>query len=106
MNTCAECGGTVALTTTAGRTASYRGMTGLKVPDDLAIPTCQGCRAEWLDGPMIDVLEAILAPQHAERASVTCAACHRVIVALEDHHGWCVEGLKQLAAAGDTRPAT
>lgn len=30
-----------------------------------------------------------------------CPACHRAIETIEDHHGWCVEGLREIAEEAD-----
>jgi hypothetical protein len=40
-------------------------------------------------------------PQAVADGANVCPACHGVIVELEDHHGWCVEGLRAVAAMGD-----
>jgi phage N-6-adenine-methyltransferase len=39
----------------------------------------------------------------APDAEPVCSACHQVIGAVEDHHGWCVEGLREIALAHDAR---
>ena len=49
---CSTCGeGEVSPLARPGRTARYKNMAALPIPDDLAIPTCGACGAEWIDRP-------------------------------------------------------
>ena len=47
---CAECGiGNVRPLKGEGRFARYKTMHRLEIPENLSIPTCDNCGAEWLD---------------------------------------------------------
>ncbi len=43
-----------------GRTVRYRNMTALPVPEDLPIPTCSRCHAEYIDAETATALEGAL----------------------------------------------
>ena len=47
---CPECGiGKIVPSKGPGRFARYKTMHKLEIPDDLLIPTCDNCGAEWID---------------------------------------------------------
>ncbi len=57
---CVECGvGTVRPLAIAGRRMPYWHLI-VEVPEDLLIPTCDHCKAEWIDGPTADALDRAL----------------------------------------------
>lgn len=59
---CAECGeGTVRPVAGPGRRASFHFVPNLPVPDDLAIPTCDHCGAEWFDQEAAATFDAAMA---------------------------------------------
>lgn len=51
---------TIRLRTRPGRTIQFRNMAGLPVPDEIRIPTCSRCHAEYLDAETTARLDAIL----------------------------------------------
>lgn len=58
---CPECGqGQIVPLARAGRTARHKNMPDLPVPADLAIPTCNVCSEEWIDGPTALALDRAL----------------------------------------------
>ena len=58
---CSTCGeGEVSPLARPGRTACYKNMAALPIPDDLAIPTCRACGAEWIDRPTAEAVDAAL----------------------------------------------
>lgn len=55
---CPDCGSErIRVVSGPGRRKTMAGVT-FEVPADLAIPTCPDCGAEWMDGPMTDVVNA------------------------------------------------
>ena len=57
---CRECGvGTIRPTSAAGRTQAHKGIR-LLIPDDLEIPTCDNCGAEWLTSEVADAIDEAL----------------------------------------------
>jgi hypothetical protein len=58
---CRECGeGMIRPLAKAGRRMPYRNMLALHVPATLAIPTCDSCGTEWIDGATAEALDAAL----------------------------------------------
>jgi hypothetical protein len=45
-------------------------------------------------------LDAELPEEQDVLIESVCPACHRVVKGAEDHHGWCVEGLRVVAEQG------
>ncbi len=65
---CSTCGkGEVYPFAQPGRTASYKNMAALPLPDDLAIPTCRACGTEWIDRPTAQALDKALERQYRKR---------------------------------------
>ena len=65
---CSTCGeGEVSPLALPGRTARYKNMAALPIPDDLAIPTCGACGAEWIDRPTAKAVDAALEREYQER---------------------------------------
>lgn len=58
ISTCYECGGEVRMVAVAGRRHPHRRGLEVLVPADLAIPTCQRCGGEYLDGAMCEAIDA------------------------------------------------
>lgn len=57
---CPECGtGKIVPTARPGRTARYRFLSDLPIPDDFEIPTCEQCGSEWIDGATAEALDAV-----------------------------------------------
>jgi hypothetical protein len=48
-----------------GRTLAYRTLPALLLPEDVALPSCSRCKAEFLDKPAREVLAALLAGLYA-----------------------------------------
>lgn len=70
---CPECGaGKVVSTARQGRTARYRSLRELPVPDDFEIPTCEQCGSEWIDGATAEAMDEALERVYREelRSSV------------------------------------
>lgn len=65
IESCAECGGSVAPVAMAGRTGAYRGRR-FPIPEDMQIPTCAGCGTEWVTPNIIDALDRIFEPLYAQ----------------------------------------
>lgn len=64
---CQECGqGTVRLLARPGRRTRHRNLTSLLVPEDLEIPTCDQCGAEWFDEATAKRVDAVLEPLYRE----------------------------------------
>jgi Helix-turn-helix domain len=58
---CGECGRReVEPRTAAGRMSPYKNFPALPVPDDLAIPTCRHCGAEWIGARDAELIDAAL----------------------------------------------
>ncbi len=65
---CPACGqGEVFPVTRPGRTARYRNMAALPLPEDLEIPTCDACGEEWIDRATAQVIDATLEREHQDR---------------------------------------
>ncbi len=65
---CVECGeGHVVPAATPGRTARYKTLPDLPVPDDLEIPTCDACGMEWIDRHAAEAVDAALEPIYQRR---------------------------------------
>lgn len=57
---CRACGkGVIRPLAVEGRTMAYKGVS-LPVPGDIAIPTCEACGEERLDGRLLDRLEDVM----------------------------------------------
>lgn len=65
---CAECGkGNVVPKTAPGRTAKYKTLAAVPVPDDLEIPTCDVCGMEWIDRTSAKAIDAALEPAYQQQ---------------------------------------
>jgi len=64
---CAECGGTIALRRTQGRTMRYKNVDGLPVPASLAIPTCKKCGTEWMNDTVAEAIDEAMDPVYRAR---------------------------------------
>jgi Helix-turn-helix len=65
---CPTCGnGEVVPVARPGRTARYKNMPALPVPEDLPIPTCLACGVEWIDRPTATTVDAALERQYQRR---------------------------------------
>jgi hypothetical protein len=64
---CYECGGEVKMVARSGRLRPYRRGLEVLVPASLAIPTCQQCGGEYLDGAMSDAIDAAAREQGLAR---------------------------------------
>ncbi len=66
--TCPTCGkGEVVPVARPGRTYRYKNMAALPLRDDVAIPTCRSCGAEWIDRPTAAVVDAALEREYQKR---------------------------------------
>lgn len=65
--TCGGCGNVLCLKQGLERLRSYRGEPNYQIPEDLVIPTCLKCGAEWLTDLQIDLLSQDLERQWRER---------------------------------------
>ncbi len=67
---CGECGKrAVEPLAVPGRTSPYKNFAALPLPDDLAIPTCANCGAEWIGARDADRIDAALENAAAEALS-------------------------------------
>jgi hypothetical protein len=67
---CAECGRReVERRAVMGRTSPYKNFPALPVPEDLAIPTCGNCGAEWIGARDAERIDAALAEAAADALS-------------------------------------
>lgn len=57
----------------------YRRLT-VPVPDDLCIPTCDGCNDQLIDGEMAELLDAVLEPIYQEELKKHPKEDFRIIV--------------------------
>jgi len=65
---CTTCGkGKVNPLAKAGRTATYKNMMGLVLPEDLAIPTCGSCGGQWIDRATALAMDEALEWQYQSR---------------------------------------
>ncbi len=68
---CSTCGeGEVFPLARPGRSARYKNMAALPIPDDLAIPTCRACGAEWIDRPTAQAVDAALERRYQEGVGI------------------------------------
>jgi len=63
LETCPACGGEVCLQGGAGRLRHYRDAV-LELPAEMLIPTCQLCGETWVDGVLVDRIDAALAQRY------------------------------------------
>lgn len=62
---CLECGvGRVVPVAKPGRFTSYKALVRVPVPDELAIPTCNGCGARWFDEEHARTFDEALEPEY------------------------------------------
>ncbi len=61
-------------TARAGRTARYRSLAGLPVPDDFEIPTCEQCGSEWVDGATAEAMDTVLERVYRQQLQSSVAA--------------------------------
>lgn len=78
---CIEChSGTVLAREGTGRTASYKGVDGLPIPDYVFIPTCNNCGARYVSPKLAATLDAYLGEAHkahlAARVATRPKACN------------------------------
>ncbi len=65
---CPVCGqGDVRPLARVGRTARYKNMAALPLPDDLEIPTCSTCGEEWIDRATALAVDTALEPEYQDR---------------------------------------
>ena len=65
---CPECGsGKITPQAQAGRTSRYRTLSGLPVPDDFEIPTCDQCGSEWIDAATAKAMDVVLEKRYREQ---------------------------------------
>ena len=65
---CVNCGeGEISPRTAPGRTASYKNMSGLELPESLPIPTCDACGEQWINRTTAQAMDAALEQQYQRR---------------------------------------
>ncbi len=71
---CAQCGtGDIAPMARPGRTARYKTVAALAIPEDLEIPTCEVCGAEWIDEKTAAAVDAALESAYQRRLRAMAA---------------------------------
>lgn len=67
---CVHCGeGEVRPLAGSKRTATYKNIPGLSLPEDLPIPTCSVCGEQWIDRTTAQAMDAALEQQYQSRLS-------------------------------------
>ncbi len=65
---CPACGkGEVRPAARAGRTARYKNMASLPLPEDLEVPTCAACGEEWIDRATAHAVDEALEREYQSR---------------------------------------
>jgi len=72
---CVECGkGKISPTAKKGRKTSYKNLKNLPVPNDLEIPTCNKCGAEYFDKAHAVAIDRALEPVYQQELQIRAAA--------------------------------
>ncbi len=109
---CPACGkGEIFPAARAGRTARYKNMAALPLPEDLAVPTCAECGEEWIDRATATALDAALEDEYQNRLRRLAianldrlAACHVTQRRLEETLGLS-HGYLSKIRSGASRPS-
>ncbi len=65
---CANCGkGEIRPVVRPGRTARYKNLAAVPLPEDLEIPTCNACGEEWIDRATARAIDVALEGEYQER---------------------------------------
>ena len=96
---CRECGeGTVRPLAKADRRMPFRNMSALAVPSDLAIPTCDNCGNEWIDGETAAAIDAALESAYSDELHKRLNVALEQILKLADMPQRRIEQLLGLSA--------
>lgn len=67
LKTCPSCGAALTFSAEPGRVRTYRGRR-VTVPHDVVLPTCVECGSVYVDGALLERLEAAFIAQLESRA--------------------------------------